>query len=152
MARTTRKVVLMSRAVGPRALSLPGFQDLRQIVIFVWCKELIAGASGWLLEGLGHEDAPGTGRLALDFAKAAVAMAFGTGVRWDHIVVAGLSQGGGMAAIIGHVYLTARVVMFAAITDAVGGSTDVTRLGWPPTDSFAAQAHTAWRNVTEASA
>ncbi len=44
----------------------------------------------------------------------------GNAVRWDHIVVAGLSQGGGMAAMIGHVHLTARVVMFASITDAVG--------------------------------
>jgi hypothetical protein len=44
-----------------------------------------------------------------------------TGVRWDSVVVTGESQGGGIAALIGHVHLTARVVMFAAITDALGG-------------------------------
>lgn len=44
-----------------------------------------------------------------------------TAVRWDRVVVTGESQGGGMAALIGHVHLTARVVMFAAITDAQGG-------------------------------
>jgi hypothetical protein len=43
------------------------------------------------------------------------------GVRWERVIVTGESQGGGMAALIGHVHLAARVVMFASITDAIGG-------------------------------
>jgi hypothetical protein len=43
-----------------------------------------------------------------------------TGVRWDHIIVSGGSQGGALAAMIGHVHLTARVVMFAAPPDTTG--------------------------------
>jgi len=45
----------------------------------------------------------------------------GSAVRWGDVIASGLSQGGGMAAIMGQVHSVARVAMFASVTDALGG-------------------------------
>jgi len=45
----------------------------------------------------------------------------GDSVQWEDVIASGDSQGGGMAAIVGQVHEVARVAMFAAVTDAIGG-------------------------------
>ncbi len=44
----------------------------------------------------------------------------GAAVRWDKVIVGGISQGGGQAAMLAKVHSVARVVMLAAVTDSVG--------------------------------
>ncbi len=49
----------------------------------------------------------------------------GENIRWDLIVVAGHSQGGGHAVMIGHVHQVSRVVMMGAPNDSFRGERDL---------------------------
>lgn len=63
-----------------------------------------------LLKLLGYLDAKYPGQGWAQYST-------GGSVNWSKVVVAGLSQGGGQAAIIAKEHLVARVVMFGAVTD-----------------------------------
>ena len=66
-------------------------------------------------------------------------------VRWDSVAVAGHSQGGGHAALLGKVFPVARVVMLGAPADAVGRRDEpapwLSRPGATPPERFFGFAH-----------
>ena len=67
----------------------------------------------------------------------------GDALRWPTIVVSGLSQGGGHAAYIAKQHLVARVVMFGAPADGLGGRpAPWMSLGATPDERYFGLAHT----------
>jgi hypothetical protein len=70
----------------------------------------------------------------------------GSTVRWSSVIATGQAQGGGMAAILGKVHPLARVAMFSAIPDAIGGFSGsspawVAKPGATPADRYYGFAH-----------